>query len=67
MNFNVIIHPGVYLKENRVEENQLSVTKAAELLGVTRVILSNITNEKTSINASMTIQISQVFVGTTDI
>lgn len=67
MNFNVIIHPGVYLKENRVDENQLSVTKVAELLGVTRVILSNVTNEKTSINTSMTIQISQVFDGTTDI
>ncbi|MDM1045222.1 HigA family addiction module antidote protein [Myroides sp. 1354] len=67
MKSNLIIHPGLYLKEDVIEANQLSVTKAAELLGVTRVNLSNILNEKTSISASMAIRISQVFGGTADI
>ncbi|WP_158961218.1 HigA family addiction module antitoxin [Myroides fluvii] len=67
MKSNLIIHPGLYLKEDVIEANQLSVTKAAELLGVTRVNLSNILNEKTNISASMAIRISQVFGGTADI
>ncbi|MDM1500549.1 HigA family addiction module antitoxin [Myroides odoratimimus] len=67
MKSKFIIHPGSYLREDILEYNQISVTKAAELLGITRVNLSNIINEKTNISANMAIRISKVFGGTADI
>lgn len=64
---NLSIHPGQYLKEDILEFNNLTVTKAATLLGITRINLSNILNEKTAISPNMAIRISKVFGGTPDI
>lgn len=64
---NLSIHPGQFLKEDILEFNNLTVTEAAKLLGITRINLSNILNEKTSISPNMAIRISKVFGGTPDI
>lgn len=37
-------HPGEFFKEEILEERGISITKAAELLGVTRKTLSTFTN-----------------------
>ena len=49
-------HPGEYLREDIIEANGLTVSKAAELLGVTRANLSKIVNEHTSITPNMAIK-----------
>jgi plasmid maintenance system antidote protein VapI len=38
------IHPGIILKENIIDANGLSIGKAADLLAVSRLTLSKITN-----------------------
>lgn len=43
-------HPGEYLREDILSEYSLTVSKAAELLDVSRVTLSNIINEKASVH-----------------
>jgi len=67
MNRNLKLHPGILLKEDILEFNNLSVTQAAKLLGITRINLSNILNEKTSISPNMAIRISKVFGGSPDL
>lgn len=64
---NLTLHPGILLKEDILEFYNLSVTEAAKLLGITRINLSNIVNEKTSISPNMAIRISKVFGGSPDL
>lgn len=61
------IHPGEVLKEEVIEANGLTVTNAARLLGVSRVNLSNIVNQKSDISPEMAYRIAKVFGGTADI
>jgi antitoxin HigA-1 len=61
------IYPGEILKNEVIEANELTVTKAAKLLGVTRVTLSNVLNQKSDISPDMAFRISKVFGGTADI
>jgi len=61
------IHPGEILREEVINANELTVTKAAALLGVTRTTLSNIINGKSDISPEMCYRIAQVFGGTADI
>ena len=61
------IHPGEILKDEVIEANELTVTAAAKLLGVTRVTLSNVLNQKSDISPDMAYRISKVFGGTADI
>ena len=61
------IHPGEILKEEVIEANGLTVTNAAKLLGVSRVNLSNILNQKSDISPEMAYRIAKVFGGTADI
>ena len=46
-------HPGIVLKEMYLEPLELSVTKAAESLGITRKTLSELVNGKSGISTSM--------------
>mgnify|MGYP001810536126 CR=1 FL=1 len=62
-----IIHPGEILREEVIRANELTVTKAAALLGVTRTTLSNIINGKADISPEMCYRIAKVFGGTADI
>ena len=61
------IHPGEILREDVIKANELTVTKAAMLLGVTRTTLSNILNEKSDISPEMCFRISAVFGGSPEI
>lgn len=60
------IHPGIILKEDVIEPNQLSIGKAAELLGVSRLTLSKIANGKGSITPNIALRIEKVFGGNAD-
>ena len=44
-------HPGRIVRQDCIEALELTVTKAAELLGVTRQALNNLVNEKAGISA----------------
>jgi len=61
------IHPGEILREEIINANDLTVTEAAKLLGVSRPNLSNILNEKSDISPEMAYRIATVFGGTADL
>jgi addiction module HigA family antidote len=61
------IHPGEILREEVIFENDLTITKAALLLGISRQSLKNIIHEKSDITPKMSIRIAKVFGGTADI
>lgn len=57
-------HPGIVLKEMYLEPLGISVTRAAESLGVTRKTLSELVNGKSGISTPMALRLSKAF-GTT--
>ena len=59
-------HPGELLREEILKTNNLSVTEAALMLGVTRAALSNIINEKAGVSPLMALRIAKVFGGTAE-
>jgi antitoxin HigA-1 len=61
------IHPGEVLREEVIAAHELTVTQAAQLLGVTRSTLSNILNGKSDLSTEMCYRIAMVFGGTPDI
>lgn len=60
------IHPGIILKEDVFEANGLSISDAAERLGVSRITISKIVNEKGSITPNIALRIEKVFGGNAD-
>jgi addiction module HigA family antidote len=54
-------HPGEILRELCLEPLGLSVTRAAEALGVSRKTLSAILNERAGISPEMAIRLSKAF------
>ena len=54
-------HPGEILKELCLEPLNLTVTKAAQALGVSRKTLSAILNGRSSISPEMAIRLSMAF------
>ena len=54
-------HPGGIVKRECLEPLGLSVSKAAEGLGVSRQALSELVNEKTSVSVEMAIRLSKAF------
>lgn len=63
MNMKQPAHPGAIIK-HCVEASGLSVTNAADRLGVTRQTLSRVVNQKTSLSPEMAIRISKAFGST---
>ncbi len=59
------VHPGKIIK-HAVEASGLSITEAAERLGVTRQTLSRVTNEKTSLSPEMAVRVSKAFGSTVE-
>lgn len=57
-------HPGEILKEDVLPDLGLTVTQAAEQLGVSRVTLSRMINGNASISAEMAIRLAQWLGGT---
>ncbi len=58
------LHPGRIVKHECLEPLNLTVKRAAEILGVTRQALNNIVNEKAAISAAMAIRLEKAFGGT---
>jgi len=54
-------HPGAILREDILKEMNLSITKAAESLHVSRKQLSEIINETARISAEMALRLEQGF------
>lgn len=54
-------HPGRFLKTELIEPLGLSVTSAAEILGVTRATLSALLNERADLSPEMAIRIEKAF------
>src|SRR5258705_13117606 len=56
-------HPGLSVRHDCLEPLQLSVTKGAKALGVTRQALNNLVNGKSGISPEMAIRLSKAFGG----
>lgn len=54
-------HPGGVVRRQCLEPLGLSVTRAAQGLGVTRQALSDLVNEKASISVEMAFRLSKAF------
>jgi len=54
-------HPGEHVLEDCIKPLGLSITKAADILGVTRLTLSNLVNGKNGISPEMAIRLSKAF------
>jgi addiction module HigA family antidote len=54
-------HPGAFIRAEILEELHLSVSKAAEVLGVRRATLSDLLNEKAGLSPEMALRIEKAF------
>ncbi len=54
-------HPGGFIKSEIVEALGLSVTQAAQVLGVTRPALSALLNERAALSPEMALRIEKAF------
>ena len=57
-------HPGVVVLQECIQPSGLTITQAAEALGVTRNTLSELANGKRGISPEMAVRLSKVFGGT---
>jgi antitoxin HigA-1 len=60
-------HPGSLVRFECLEALNLTVTKGAEILGVTRQALNNIVNCKSGITPDMALRLSKAFGGTPEV
>ena len=56
-------HPGLSVRHDCIEPLGLTITEAAEVLGVTRQTLNNLVNGKSGISADMAIRLAKAFGG----
>jgi addiction module HigA family antidote len=54
-------HPGAFVRSEIIEGYDLSVTAAANALGVTRQALSELVNTRTSLSAEMAVRLEKAF------
>lgn len=54
-------HVGSFVKTEIVEPMELSVTDAAEALGITRAAMSSFLNERSSLSPDMALRIEKAF------
>jgi addiction module HigA family antidote len=59
-------HPGTSVRDDCLKPLGLSVTKGAEVLGVTRQALNNLVNGKAGISPEMAIRLDKAFGGTAE-
>src|ERR1700751_2048048 len=52
-------HPGLSVRHDCIEAHDLTITEAAEILGVTRQTLNNLVNGKSGISADMAIRLDK--------
>jgi addiction module HigA family antidote len=60
-------HPGRLVRQECIEPLGLTVTDAAERLGVTRQALNNLVNERAGISPEMSIRLSKAFGSSPDV
>jgi len=60
-------HPGKSVRVGCLEPNNLTVTDAAKILGVTRQALNNLVNGKSGMSPEMAVRVSKAFGGTPDV
>ena len=63
---NEPLHPGHAVRFDCLEPLGLSVTKGAEILGVTRQALNNLVNAKAGISPEMAIRLDKAFGSTAE-
>jgi addiction module HigA family antidote len=56
-------HPGRIVRQHCVEPPGLTIAQAAKVLGVTRLALNNLVNEKAGISPEMAVRLSRAFGG----
>jgi len=54
-------HPGAFIKTEIIDELGLSITKAAEVLGVRRATLSDLLHEKATLSPEMALRLEKAF------
>lgn len=54
-------HPGSFIRDEILDANHLSVTAAADLLGVGRPALSNLLNSRADLSPEMALRIEKAF------
>jgi len=59
-------HPGLVVLQECIEPLGLTITSAAQALGVTRKTLSELVNERCGISPEMAVRISKAFGGTAE-
>src|SRR5467141_1775470 len=57
-------HPGLSVRHDCIEPLDLTITEAANILGVTRQALNNVVNGKSGISPEMAIRLSKAFGST---
>lgn len=60
-------HPGLHLRHDWLEPLGLSITAAAEALGVTRQALNNVVNQKSGISPEMAVRLSKALGGAPEV
>ena len=59
-------HPGLVVLQECIKPSGLTITRAAEALGVTRNTLSELANGKRGISPEMAVRLSKVFGGSAE-
>jgi addiction module HigA family antidote len=54
-------HPGAFIRREILEPLGLTVTRAAEALGVTRLALSALLNQRASLSPEMALRVEKAF------
>ena len=54
-------HPGAFIKTEVMEELGLSISKAADILGVRRATLSDLVHEKAALSPEMALRLEKAF------
>mgnify|MGYP000027954514 CR=1 FL=1 len=54
-------HPGIFIRDEILNELGLSVARAAEILGVRRATLSALVNEKAGLSPEMALRVEKAF------
>ncbi len=60
-------HPGEIIREEIIRALGLTVTRAANILGVRRATLSDVTNGKASVSAEMALRLEKAFGASMDL
>jgi addiction module HigA family antidote len=55
------VHPGSFIRTEILDELNLSVARASEILGVRRATLSDLVNEKAALSPEMALRVEKAF------